>query len=103
MTMQIQEVFWNAVCSCGWRTVSPNDIDTVVNKVSLHLKQTHERTTASVSLTSYLETRPHGVLPALGKLASAPPGVYVSPQAPPNGVGASVTPQASGSGAEGLT
>ena len=103
MTNVITEVFWNAACSCGWRTEAPNDADTVCNKVATHLKQQHETTTASISITSYFEVRPYGVLPALGKLPTAPPGVSVSPPTPPIAVGAGSEPPPNLGVPEGLT
>jgi hypothetical protein len=79
MTKVIEEVFWNASCSCGWETKVANDADTVANKVKTHLQQIHRNIPATIAITSYVEVRPSGVLPALGKLPTAPLGVTVSP------------------------
>lgn len=75
----ISEVFWNATCDCGWRTTAPNDADTLTNKINTHLKLVHEKRTAAIAITSYLEARPRGILPALGKLVTAPADVVVTP------------------------
>jgi len=76
---EISEVFWHAACDCGWSTQVANDGDTVANKVKTHLKTAHTKLPGRVSLTSYVEVRPRGVLPALGRLPSRPPGVRVVP------------------------
>jgi predicted small metal-binding protein len=79
MATTLSEVFWNARCDCGWKTEAANDADAVTNKVKTHLKLAHKTRPASLAMTSYIEVRPLGVLPALGKLATRPRGVAVLP------------------------
>lgn len=71
----ISEVFWNAECSCGWQTVAPNEPEVVCDKIKIHLLTFHRGVPAGLKVTSYFEVRQLGLLPALGRTATPPPGV----------------------------
>lgn len=75
----ITEVFWEVRCSCGWESIAPNEAEVVCNKIKTHLLQRHVKQPASLAITSYVEVRPSDKLPALGRLATAPPDVHVLP------------------------
>ena len=62
----ITEVFWNAICTCGWRTDVKNDADTVGNKVRNHLMTYHREDAAQIQIQSWIEQREEGQLPATG-------------------------------------
>jgi hypothetical protein len=79
MTNVVHTIFWTARCdTCGWTTDAPNEAEVVCHKVATHLAAFHRDTGADVSIASYRETRPQNELPALGRLATAPPGVVVT-------------------------
>jgi hypothetical protein len=76
----ITEVFWVASCKQhGTITEAPNGADEVCNKVKTHLNIWHANDLrGEVHISPYMEARPVGTLPALGRTSNVPSGVSVT-------------------------
>jgi hypothetical protein len=67
VTLTIEEVFWTALCSCGWSTDAKNEAEVAADKVRNHVLIFHKKDSGvRIGLISHRELRTSRQLPAMG-------------------------------------